>query len=571
MITQEEYYPYGGTAVLASRSNSEAKYKYIRYSGKERDATGLYYYGLRYYQPWIGRWVNPDPAGTVDGQNLYCMVRNNPVTSQDRTGMMAGASDPEQGPTGKKSRAAVLRGASFEEPLAPEIWADWEWKGYLKPSDPNAGPGATLDISHRDRPEFQIGHHWDKPICLPGKKVVDKIFHFRRSQFNLTIMRTFDEVPGTEKFSSTQAATYSSGPVFLRDGTRATPSYEELKYAVVPLVRNMGSNRKTNFAEVVRDYYEDPEGVRTSARAALVHLVATRAADEAGFDRGRGGGDSHRGDYHRDYAAIWRWNKAKIRVVDRLQAHIEQAGLDFNAGQEFLYGYLRNAETREELIDKSEPPTRKRKAGPADGSAASKASRRAHPTTQRDASLPGPSLAFARPLSPVEVPRPISSMQAPPAHAMPQQAYTEQFSAPPTPMLPQGPLRANPPAFGMPQWSSMNDFWPSTPMLQQELETLSSPAALATLDPGNTPATQPHAYWGDPFGAGPSHASLSPFNPWQQAMPAQPAQPFGAPIPRQIMAQGQALENLLPDEYDPTLFLNWTGPWQDFSQQPPGQ
>ncbi|MGV3347063.1 RHS repeat-associated core domain-containing protein, partial [Bordetella sp. LUAb4] len=86
VITQEEYYPYGGTAVLASRSDSEVKYKYIRYSGKERDATGLYYYGLRYYQPWVGRWINPDPAGTVDGQNLYRMVANNPITMVDAMG-----------------------------------------------------------------------------------------------------------------------------------------------------------------------------------------------------------------------------------------------------------------------------------------------------------------------------------------------------------------------------------------------------------------------------------------------------------------------------------------------------
>ncbi|WP_454690550.1 RHS repeat-associated core domain-containing protein [Achromobacter aloeverae] len=87
VITQEEYYPYGGTAVWAAASTSEAKYKTIRYSGKERDAAGLYYYGLRYYQPWIGRWINPDPGGAVDGKNLYCMVRNNPVSLRDGNGL----------------------------------------------------------------------------------------------------------------------------------------------------------------------------------------------------------------------------------------------------------------------------------------------------------------------------------------------------------------------------------------------------------------------------------------------------------------------------------------------------
>lgn len=87
IISTEEYYPYGGTAVLTARSQAEVNYKTIRYSGKERDATGLYYYGYRYYQPWVGRWLSADPAGTVDGLNLFRMVRNNPVTMQDIDGL----------------------------------------------------------------------------------------------------------------------------------------------------------------------------------------------------------------------------------------------------------------------------------------------------------------------------------------------------------------------------------------------------------------------------------------------------------------------------------------------------
>ncbi|CCW32401.1 RHS repeat-associated core domain-containing protein [Xenorhabdus nematophila] len=88
LISREEYYPYGGTALWATRSQMEADYKTVRYSGKERDATGLYYYGYRYYQPWAGRWLNPDPAGTVDGPNLFRMVRNNPVSAFDNSGLM---------------------------------------------------------------------------------------------------------------------------------------------------------------------------------------------------------------------------------------------------------------------------------------------------------------------------------------------------------------------------------------------------------------------------------------------------------------------------------------------------
>ncbi|WP_324284971.1 RHS repeat domain-containing protein [Enterobacter ludwigii] len=90
VISMEEYYPYGGTAILTARSQTEVSYKTVRYSGKERDVTGLYYYGYRYYQPWAGRWLSADPAGTVDGLNLFRMVRNNPVTLYDTDGCAPG-------------------------------------------------------------------------------------------------------------------------------------------------------------------------------------------------------------------------------------------------------------------------------------------------------------------------------------------------------------------------------------------------------------------------------------------------------------------------------------------------
>ncbi|WP_024959716.1 RHS repeat-associated core domain-containing protein [Pseudomonas syringae] len=86
LISQESYYPFGGTAWWAARSAVEAKYKTVRYSGKERDASGLYYYGVRYYAPWLQRWINPDPAGDVDGLNLFCFSRNTPTLLVDRTG-----------------------------------------------------------------------------------------------------------------------------------------------------------------------------------------------------------------------------------------------------------------------------------------------------------------------------------------------------------------------------------------------------------------------------------------------------------------------------------------------------
>ncbi len=63
-----------------------ASYKNIRYSGKERDATGLYDCGHRYYIPWLQRWLNPDPAGAIDGHNRYRAMRHRPVVYRDSDG-----------------------------------------------------------------------------------------------------------------------------------------------------------------------------------------------------------------------------------------------------------------------------------------------------------------------------------------------------------------------------------------------------------------------------------------------------------------------------------------------------
>lgn len=86
-VSQEMYYPFGGTSWWAGRNAIEASYKTVRYSGKERDATGLYYYGLRYYAPWLQRWINPDPAGVESGLNFFNFSANSPIVFVDIGGL----------------------------------------------------------------------------------------------------------------------------------------------------------------------------------------------------------------------------------------------------------------------------------------------------------------------------------------------------------------------------------------------------------------------------------------------------------------------------------------------------
>jgi RHS repeat-associated protein len=88
VISYEEYYPHGGTSYQAVRGATEVNRKRYRYTGMERDdETGFNYHAARYYAPWLGRWISPDPQGVGnDGTNVYAYARNNPVRLTDPSG-----------------------------------------------------------------------------------------------------------------------------------------------------------------------------------------------------------------------------------------------------------------------------------------------------------------------------------------------------------------------------------------------------------------------------------------------------------------------------------------------------
>jgi RHS repeat-associated protein len=83
IITTVAYHPFGGVY----RESSE----HHLYTGKQKDATGLYYYGARYYDPETGRFITRDPlrGDIISPQSLnrYTYCQNNPLKYTDPWGL----------------------------------------------------------------------------------------------------------------------------------------------------------------------------------------------------------------------------------------------------------------------------------------------------------------------------------------------------------------------------------------------------------------------------------------------------------------------------------------------------
>ena len=79
-----EYDPYGN--VIAS-DGDYAEENPFRFSTKYwDDETGFGYWGHRYYDPTVGRWLSRDPIEELGGDNLYCAFLNDPIGLSDPVG-----------------------------------------------------------------------------------------------------------------------------------------------------------------------------------------------------------------------------------------------------------------------------------------------------------------------------------------------------------------------------------------------------------------------------------------------------------------------------------------------------
>ncbi|MCZ2095910.1 MAG: toxin [Anaerolineae bacterium] len=165
VISYEEYYPYGATSYQAGRTLAEVQRKRYRYTGREQDdVTCLYAMGARYYAPWLGRWTAPDPAGLVDGANLYRYARDNPVRGSDRGGMQTD-DDVELGPL----RLTDIRLRTDIIPVSGSV----QFQNLLSPSRSATGSltlGARLELDANLRVGADTGRGTDPNDRFPSPR-----------------------------------------------------------------------------------------------------------------------------------------------------------------------------------------------------------------------------------------------------------------------------------------------------------------------------------------------------------------------------------------------------------------
>jgi RHS repeat-associated protein len=80
--TDYTYEPFGRTSVSGVPSLNP-----FRFTGRENDGNGLYYYRARYYDPIRSQFLSEDPLGLAGGLNLFAYVAGNPVNFGDPSGL----------------------------------------------------------------------------------------------------------------------------------------------------------------------------------------------------------------------------------------------------------------------------------------------------------------------------------------------------------------------------------------------------------------------------------------------------------------------------------------------------
>jgi len=171
-VNREEYTPYGETSF-----GSFARKRY-RFTGKEYDEeSGLYYYGARYYTPWLGRWVSCDPAGAADHLNLYLFTKTNPIRYTDQSGRQAKPAE-ENNKVGTSSVTTVAEPPPIPEQTLTEKERRNLIREYARQLKNQVSKEKTLSAVEAlaRTADYIARFHEDKPRAEATEAFVDDLF-----------------------------------------------------------------------------------------------------------------------------------------------------------------------------------------------------------------------------------------------------------------------------------------------------------------------------------------------------------------------------------------------------------
>ena len=105
LLAAYTYGPFGEPNVLTGVA--------LRYTGQRLDPeSGLSYYRARWYSPYMGRFLSPDPIGLDGGTHLYRYVGNDPINFVDPSGLQKQEPQSDDPCKGNKSINRTMKEAA---------------------------------------------------------------------------------------------------------------------------------------------------------------------------------------------------------------------------------------------------------------------------------------------------------------------------------------------------------------------------------------------------------------------------------------------------------------------------
>ena len=179
IVAAATYHPFGGLS-------AEEGLKDYLYTGKEKDATGLYYYGARYYDPDVGRFLTRDPLkGDIfnsQSLNRYTYCLNNPLKYTDPSGLLEKKFVMDGGGEAKKKKGSTSSSNPSQPTAYPgPIQVIPHGKGFLQVEGDyirqgNVGVAVAWYHAPKRGGGFEEGEYGLAILIFEGDEIVDILF-----------------------------------------------------------------------------------------------------------------------------------------------------------------------------------------------------------------------------------------------------------------------------------------------------------------------------------------------------------------------------------------------------------